>query len=48
MVDPLEEGAVDNRTLLERLREAPYKIASYVSKTTRTYIAHVLGLIKSF
>jgi hypothetical protein len=33
---------------LERLREAPQKIASYVSETTRTYVAHVLGLVKSF
>jgi uncharacterized protein YcaQ len=44
MVDPLG-GVVDNRTLLERLHEAPYKIASYVSETTRTYVAHVLGLV---
>jgi hypothetical protein len=48
MVDPLGEVVVDNRTLLERLREAPQKIASYVSETTMTYVAHVLGLVKSF
>jgi hypothetical protein len=48
MVDPTEEGVVNNRTLLDNLREAPQKIASYVSEATKTYMAHVLGLVKSF
>jgi hypothetical protein len=48
MVDPSEEGVVDNRNLLERLDEAPQKIAGYFSETTKTYVAHVLGLVKSF
>jgi hypothetical protein len=48
MVDPPKEGVVNTRTLLERLREAPQKITSYVSETTRTYVAHVLGLVKLF
>jgi chromosome segregation ATPase len=48
MVDPPEGGVVDNRTLLERLREALQKIASYLSETTKIYVAHVLGLVKSF
>jgi hypothetical protein len=47
MVDP-SEGVVDNRTLLEPLHETPQKIASYVSETTKTYMAHVLGLVTSF
>jgi hypothetical protein len=34
--------------LLERLREALQKIASYLSETTKIYVAHVLGLVKSF
>jgi hypothetical protein len=34
--------------LLEHLREAPQKIASYISEITKTYVAHVLGLVKSF
>jgi hypothetical protein len=34
--------------LLQRLHEAPQKIAGYVSDTTKTYVAHVLGLVKSF
>jgi hypothetical protein len=24
------------------------KIAGYISETTKTYVAHVLGLVKSF
>jgi hypothetical protein len=48
MVDPLEEGVINERTLLERLREAPQKISGYSSKTTKTYVAHILGLVKSY
>ncbi|XP_039787116.1 uncharacterized protein LOC120653432 [Panicum virgatum] len=48
MVDPAEEGIADDRSLLEQLREAPQKITSYVSEVTNTYVAHVLGLFKSF
>jgi hypothetical protein len=49
IVDPLEEeGVVNNRTLLEHLCEAPQKTASYVFETTKTYVVHVLGLVKSF
>jgi NifU-like protein involved in Fe-S cluster formation len=36
MVDPLEEGVVSDKTLLERLCETPKKITSYISETTRT------------
>jgi hypothetical protein len=48
MVDPLEEGVVSDKTLLERLRETPQKITSYISATTRTYVEDILGLIKSY
>jgi hypothetical protein len=48
MVDPLEEGVFSTRTLLKRLREASQRISDYVCRTTRTFVAHVLGLIKSF
>jgi hypothetical protein len=48
MVDPVEEGVVDNRTLLEHFHEASQRISSYVSETTKTYVVHVLGLVKSF
>jgi hypothetical protein len=48
MVDPLEGGVVGERTLLERLHEAPQKISEYISETTRTYVAHILRLVKSY
>lgn len=48
MVDPPEDGVVLDRTMLKHLCEAPQKIAAYVSETTRSYVAHVLGLLKSF
>jgi hypothetical protein len=48
MVDAPEEGVVDNGTLLERLHDAPKKISIYVSKTTKSYVVHVLGLVKSY
>jgi hypothetical protein len=47
MVDPPEEGVINERTLLERLHEAPQKISGYISETTKTYVARILGLIKS-
>jgi hypothetical protein len=48
MVDPLEERVARERTLLERLHEAPQKISGYILETTRTYVAHILRLVKSY
>jgi len=48
MVDAAEEGVVDSRTLVEQLRQVPQKIASYISETTREYVARVLSLVKSY
>jgi len=48
MVDPPEEGAEDTKTLVERLREAPHKIVEYHSDNAKQYVAHVLGLVKSY
>ena len=42
-----ENNAVD-KTLVERLREAPQRMASFLSDTSREYLAHALGLVKSF
>ena len=42
-----EEGACE-KTLVEHLREAPRRITSFLSDTSREYLAHALGLIKSF
>ena len=48
MVDPQEEGTSSTKSLVERLEEAPQKILSYLSSSTKSYVAHVLGLVKSY
>jgi hypothetical protein len=48
MADPPEEGVAETRSLLERLCGAPQKISGYITRTTRTFVQHVLRLIKSF
>jgi ABC-type transporter Mla subunit MlaD len=48
VVDPLEDGAVDERSLLERLRGALQKVLSFVTEASTTYVSHALGLVKSF
>jgi hypothetical protein len=48
MVYPPEEGVINERTLLERLRETPQKISGYISETTKTYVVHILGIVKSY
>ena len=48
MVDPQDDGSESSQSLLERLKEAPQKITGFVSETTKTYVAHTLGLIKSY
>jgi hypothetical protein len=44
MVDP----TVDGRTLLERLRDAPWSIVGYASSAIKVMLTHVLGLVKSY
>jgi hypothetical protein len=46
VVDPLEDGAADGRSLLERLREAPQKFLSFIAEASTTYVSHALGLVK--
>ena len=48
MVDLVEDGAAGERSLVERLCEAPQKIAGYLSETSKQYMAHILGLVKSY
>ena len=48
MVDPQEEGMSSSKSLVERLEEAPRKILDYLSVTSKNYIAHMLGIIKSY
>ena len=44
----VEEGEAGEKSLLERLREAPQRLGSFFSETSREYLAHALGLVKSF
>ena len=48
MVDLPEEGAELTKTLLERLHGVSQGIIKYLSDTTRQYVSHVLGLVKSY
>jgi hypothetical protein len=48
MVDPPEERVINERTLLEWFCEAPQKISRNISKTTKIYVAHILGLVMSY
>ena len=44
----VEKGEAGDKTLVERLREAPQKITSFLSDTSKQYLAHALRLVKSF
>ena len=48
MVDPQEEGTSSNKSLVERLDEAPRKILDYLSATAKNYIAHLIGIVISY
>ena len=45
VVEMVEEGDAGDKTLVEHLREAPQKITSFLSDTSRQYLAHALGLV---
>ena len=44
----VEEEDVGGKSLLDRLRETPQRLSSFFSDTSRDYLAHALGLVKSF
>ena len=48
VVDMVEEEVAGEKSLLEHLREAPQRLSSFFSETSREYLAHALGLVKSF
>ena len=48
VVEMVEEEGAGDKSLLERLREAPQWISSFFSNISRDYLAHALGLVKSF
>ena len=48
VVDMVEEEGAGEKNLLEHLHEAPQRLSSFFSDTSRDYLAHALGLVKSF
>ena len=48
VVGMVEDEEAGEKGLLERLREAPQRLGSFFSDTSRDYLAHALGLVKSF
>ena len=48
VVGVVEDEEAGEKSLLERLREAPHRISSFFSDISRDYLAHALGLVKSF
>ena len=48
VVDMVEDEGAGEKSLLERLREAPQRLGSFFSETSREYLANALGLVKSF
>ena len=48
VVDMVEDEEAGGKSLLDRLREAPQRLNSFFSDTSRDYLAHALGLVKSF
>ena len=48
VVGMVEDEDAGGKSLLERLREAPQRLGSFFSETSREYLAHALGLVKSF
>ena len=48
LVEILEGNEDEPLTLAERLRKLPKSFERFVSATTRQYVGHVLGLVKSY
>ena len=48
VVDMVEDEEAGGKSLLDHLREAPQRLSGFFSDTSRDYLAHALGLVKSF
>ena len=48
VVDMVEDEDAGGKSLLDRLREVPQRLSSFFFDTSRDYLAHALGLVKSF
>ena len=47
MVDS-EEGSSNSKSLVEHLEEAPKKIFDVMTATSKNYLTHMIGVIKSY
>ena len=47
MVDS-EEGSLSNKSLVERLEEAPKKFFDVMTATSKNYLTHMIGVVKSY
>ena len=43
-----EEGSSNNKSLLERLEETPKKIFDVMTATSKNYLTHMIGAVKSY
>ena len=43
-----EEESSSSKSLVERLEEAPQKIFDVVTTTSKNYLTHMIGVIKSY
>ena len=48
VVNMVKDEEAGGKSLLDRLYEAPKRLNSFFSETSRDYLAHALGLVKSF
>ena len=47
MIDS-EEGSSNNKSLVECLEEAPKKIFDVMTATSKNYLTHMIGVVKSY
>ena len=43
-----EEGSSNNKSLVERLEEAPKKIFDVMTAASKNYLTHMIGVVKSY
>ena len=43
-----EEGSSNSKSLVERLEEAPKKIFDVMTATSKNYLTHIIGVVKSY
>ena len=43
-----EEGSPNNKSLVECLEEAPKKIFDVMTATSKNYLTHMIGVVKSY